>query len=119
MAVTAQGWKGFKGAQAQSKAQLLTTFENWCAGKALPDSKYKRNEGRAVSGGRSILRQAFGAPGVRLYGWIETFDGVEAFILVECDANKKQQKADQSLLKDVGVKAFALQAEIQKGLSNA
>lgn len=100
--------KAFAGASAQTRAQLLTTFQLWCEGRALPDGKHKRNEGRTSKGGRSVLRQAFAANDVRIYGAVETVRGVEVFLLVDVDMNKKRQRADQTLLAEVSKKVFEL-----------
>ena len=112
--VSGKVWKAIRAAPDQSKAQLLKTFDQWCEGYALPDGKHKRNEGRYHHGEESILRQAFAASSIRVYGWIETVEGVETFILVDVDVNKKQQKADQDLLAEVGRKAFRLKGDLAK-----
>lgn len=61
-----------------------------------------------------MLRQAFAAPGTRLYGAVETVHDVEVFLLVEFDLNKKQQRADQDLLEETGRKVFDLLDQVDK-----
>ena len=104
----------FAGASTRSRAQLLTTFELWCEGRQLPDGKHKRSEGRKSRAGKSVLRQAFAANEIRLYGAVETIMGVEVFLLVDADMNKKRQRADQTLLAEVSNKVFDLLEELEK-----
>lgn len=107
VAMSSKVAKVFNGLPKDIQAQLLVTARSWCAGRPLPDSKHKKNEGRKSVEGIKLLRQAFAAPSVRLYGWVEAVAGVEVFNLVDADANKKQQRADQDLLAEVSRKATA------------
>lgn len=118
VAVTGKVWKAIHGSSQQAQAQLLRTFEQWCAGYPLPDGKHKQNEGRAKNGGKTVMRQAFAAPGVRLYGWTEKLCEVEVFFLVDCDMNKKQQSANQELLAEVGRKIFVLKNQLERELDD-
>lgn len=114
VALSGKVFKAFASLDRSVQAQLLKTFQQWCSGQPLPDGKHKRSEGRSTRGGRSVLRQAFAAPGTRLYGAVETVEGVEVFILVEFDLNKKQQRADQALLEETGRKIFDLLEQVEK-----
>lgn len=106
--------KSFADVSDQARASLLTTFTLWCEGRQLPDGKHKRNEGRTSRGGRSVLRQAFAAQEVRIYGSVETVAGVEVFLLVDADLNKKRQRADPALLAEVSKKLFDLIDELER-----
>lgn len=108
VALNAKVWRAYAKLTTAAQAQLLRTFRQWCEGYALPDGKHKQNEGRAKRGDRSIMRQAFAAEGVRLYGWVTPVQDTETFILVDCDVNKKKKAADQKLLAEVGRKVFVL-----------
>lgn len=113
VALSGKVWKAFAALDRSVQAQLVKTFQQWCSGQALTDGKHKRSEGRSTRGGKSVLRQAFAAPGTRLYGAVETVAGTEVFILVEFDLNKKQQRADQELLEETGRKIFDLLEEVE------
>lgn len=104
----------FRDASPQAQASLLNTFKLWCEGRQLPDGKHKRSEGRSSKHGRSVLRQAFAAQEVRLYGAVESVAEVEVFLLVDADMNKKRQNADQALLAEVSKKLFELLDELEK-----
>jgi hypothetical protein len=80
----------------RAQARLERAMLRWCEGHALTDEMFKANEGRSSG---NLMLQAFKSRIFRLYGYETTLNGHRTFIIVERDFSKKQDKADQDLLK--------------------
>lgn len=80
--------------------QKLGRFEaimrRWCEGVSLTPEMFNANEGRSSDG---VLIQAFKGFKIRLYGFVRQVQRVKTFLIVEIDPAKKQDKADQKVLK--------------------
>lgn len=85
------------------KTQLTRYFTEWCGNddwhRRLNDKQFK-NEGKFPDGnGGKVAIWTFKAWQWRLYGAIMTIKGRRCFVGVRIDPNKKQDKADQQMLK--------------------
>ena len=80
----------------QKRARFEAVMRRWCDGVPLTAEMFNANEGRSNGG---ILLQAFKAFKIRLYGFERRISQVRTFLIVEMDTAKKQDKADQKILK--------------------
>lgn len=73
----------------------------FCASKVLRlnDQHFKKEETFSVGKGKRVAIFAFKAWKWRLYGALMTIDGVRTFVGVKVDEDKKQDKANRTLMK--------------------
>lgn len=90
--------------QARFEAIML----RWCKEIALTPEMFNANEGRSPG---NILIRAFKIHKVRLYGFVRAMGKMKTFLIVEIDPSKKQDRADQKILK----RAYNRADEIGKG----
>lgn len=102
----------FEALEEHVRGRLTRIMELWCDGRPLTETMFNGNEGRAK--GSNILLMAFKGFKVRLYGFQQTLLKRKTFIVADIDSAKKQNKADQGILK----RAKARVTEISKGLNN-
>ena len=80
----------------QKRARFEAVMRRWCDGVSLTPEMFNTNEGRSQSG---ILLQTFKAFKVRLYGFVRQANSLKTFMIVDFDPAKKQDRADQGILK--------------------
>ena len=92
---------GIRGAYESLSAQMHGRFEaifnRWCDGTKLTPEMFNGNEGRTPR--HKVLLQAFKAFKVRLYGFSMSVGGRRTFLILDADFAKKQDRADQRILK--------------------
>lgn len=93
-------------------------MQRWCEGAALTEEMFNGSEGRSPD---NLMLKVFKTHKVRLYGYETSYLGRRTFIIVERDLAKKQNKADQELLKRAKKYIDAMEIaveEINKGVKN-
>jgi hypothetical protein len=88
--------KDYNRLDATARARMERVMELWCEERALTKAMFNGNEGRSAKG---KMLQAIKAFRVRLYGFVTQLDGRRSFVIVDYDAAKKQDPADQNILK--------------------
>jgi hypothetical protein len=78
------------------RARFEAIMGRWCDGVRLTPEMFNANEGRSPGG---ILLQTFKGFKIRLYGFARTVSSKKTFLIVDVDPAKKQDKADQGILK--------------------
>jgi len=78
------------------RARFEAIMGRWCDGVRLTPDMFNGNEGRSPGG---ILLQTFKGFKIRLYGFARTVSSKRTFLIVDIDPAKKQDKADQNILK--------------------
>lgn len=82
----------------KQKGRFLGIMARWCEDpRSLPPDMFNPNEGR--SNRHNTLLQAFKIRKVRLYGFGGTVGKKKSFVIVDADPAKKQDRADQKILK--------------------
>ena len=80
----------------RARGRMERVMELWCEDRALTKAMFNGNEGRSTKG---TMLQAIKAFKVRLYGFVTDLDGSRSFVIVDHDPAKKQDAADQNILK--------------------
>ena len=95
-----QTWKDFGNVDRKERAKLEATMKRWCQdGPAnLPTARFK-NQTAFKKAGKSVTVSVFKAHQVRFYGGVVQVDGQPVFLIIASDTSKKQDKANQALLK--------------------
>ncbi|WP_397586696.1 hypothetical protein [Sphingobium fuliginis] len=103
--------KEYEKLEDRVQARLERAMLRWCDGHALTPEMFNGNEGRSVG---NLMLQVFKTHKVRLYGYETTLQGRRTFIIVERDLAKKQNKADQELLKRAKNNIDAKELDVDK-----
>ena len=94
----------FRGLDQRWKKRLERHFRNYCTpNTTLPPEQFK-SEGRFPTGGlrsKEVQVFAFKAFQHRLYGVVESVNGIPTFVGMELVEDKKTNRADQDLLRRV------------------
>lgn len=88
--------KDYNRLDAAARARMERVMELWCEERALTKAMFNGNEGRSA---RGTMLQAIKAFKVRLYGFVTDIDGRRSFVIIDHDPAKKQDAADQNILK--------------------
>jgi hypothetical protein len=95
--------KEFGRLETKARARLGRIMELFCTGdwQHIPKTQFNPNEGRYAVGstGKRVLIGAFKGWQVRLYGTVLEYAGKRSFIASAIDPAKKDDRADQKLLK--------------------
>lgn len=78
------------------QARFIRIMEMWCQGHRLTPEMFNYNEGRSPKQNRMV--QAFKGFKIRLYGIDHQVKEGRAFLILEHDPAKKQDKADPKIL---------------------
>lgn len=97
--ITSDTVKPFTSLDERTQARLVRVIQLWCKGMNLTPEQFNPNEGRCQKGNINRLLQAFKTHGVRLYGFTRRLLGKKTFIILDADPAKKQNRADQGILK--------------------
>jgi hypothetical protein len=82
----------------KQKGRFLGIMGRWCEDpRMLTPEMFNGNEGRSPR--HNVLLQALKIRKVRLYGFSRSIGRRRTFIIVDADPAKKQDKADQNVLK--------------------
>lgn len=90
--------KAYDALADKQKGRFHRIMGRWCEDpRMLTPDMFKANEGRSPR--RNVLLQALKIRKVRLYGFSRSIERKGTFIIVDADPAKKQDKADQNVLK--------------------
>jgi hypothetical protein len=94
----------------QRRTHLARYLERFCeiGPQGLGQEKFKREDSFPDSRGNQVAVYAFKPFKWRLYGGILTVGGKRCFVGVRADPSKKQDKADQTLLRNAASDIAAL-----------
>lgn len=82
---------------SRQKARILSIMELWCEGMKVNSEKFNENEGR-TKGNHDKMLKAFKIKRVRFYGYVRSILGKKTFIFIDCDPDKKTDKAKPRIL---------------------
>ena len=75
----------------------------------IPTGKYNGNEGSyPTATGKRVRLEAFKVGQLRVYGFCEEFNSRRTFFITGFDASKKQDRANQTILKTSGTEAVSV-----------
>lgn len=94
----------------QQRTHLTRYFQRFCelGPRSLGEEKFKWEDSFADAKGRQTPVYAFKPFKMRIYGGILTVAGKRCFVGVRIDVSKKQDKANQQLLKSAAADIAAL-----------
>ncbi|WP_208634152.1 hypothetical protein [Rhizorhabdus wittichii] len=90
----AKAWEELENRQ---QGRFRRIMQMWCQGHKLTQEMFNGNEGRSPV--CNVMLQAFKAFKIRIYGFVINIDNIRSFIVIDMDLAKKQDKADQGILK--------------------
>ncbi|PXA98494.1 hypothetical protein DMC47_08320 [Nostoc sp. 3335mG] len=94
-------WRGmreeFDALDDKKQGRFRRIMQLWCSNQRLTPEMFNANEGRSPQD--NLLLQAFKAFKVRLYGFVRPVQGCRTFIVIDADTAKKQDRADQGILR--------------------
>lgn len=104
-------------ANAEQKVGLEDLLERFAKGgpQALPRTKLNGNEGWFPSekAAGKVRLQAFKPWQLRAYGFVRGINGKPTFIITGADCSKKQDRANQKILKAAGTEAFMVEQQFK------
>lgn len=104
-------------ANAEQKAGLEDLVERFSKGgpQALPRPKLNGNEGWFPSekAAGKVRLQALKPWQLRAYGFLRGVNGKPTFIITGADCSKKQDRANQTILKAAGAEAFRVDQQFK------
>lgn len=90
--------KVFDALNDKQRGRLIAIMGRWCQDpRLLTQEMFNGNEGRTPR--HSMMLQAIKIRKVRLYGFAKAVGRRKTFVIVDADPSKKQDKADQNVLK--------------------
>lgn len=87
--------KEFWSLDKRDQARLIANMDLWVENRALADTQFNGNEGRAKNG-RMLM--AFKVHKVRCYGFVCPLQGQKTFVIVDVDPAKKTHKGKPRVL---------------------
>lgn len=106
-----------KEASAEQRAGLEDLVVRFAAGgpQALPRTKLNGNEGWFPSekAAGKVRLQALKPWQLRAYGFVRSVAGKPTFIITGADCSKKQDRANQKVLKAAGAEAFRMDQQFK------